>query len=209
MKCYYVNGHEKPKLIVYRRNFVRQYFEQEQRMFRWIQLPLLEVEAMEEEGELQQGMGRGYNATMTGQQRTNDEDANNTWVEFHIDDNPSFQQRMNRTTEFRGNLSVFKPPNSKPLIGFGHDVSILKQYAFTTKAWTAPNGTRGLIPKDEGAGVMISAFVSREYGFGMDISPDDLARVNERRNGKKYLEEMAATAVNGNANKQQLKKIPL
>jgi hypothetical protein len=56
---------------------------------------------------------------------------------------------------------------------------------------------------------MISAFVSREYGFGMDISPDDLARVNEGRNGKKYSDETAATAVNGNANKQQLTKIPL
>jgi hypothetical protein len=123
-------------------------------------------------------MGRRYNAMMTGQQLTNDEDANNTWVEFHIDDHPSFQQRMNGTTEFGGNLSVFKPPNSKPLIGFGQDKSILKQYAFTTKAWTTPDGTRGFIPKDEGAGVMIlSAFVSREYGFGMDISPDNLARV--------------------------------
>jgi hypothetical protein len=80
---------------------------------------------MEEEGELQQGMGRRYNATMTGQRLTNDEDANNTWVEFHIDDHPSFQQRMNGTTEFGGNLSAFKPPNSKALIGFGQDKSIL------------------------------------------------------------------------------------
>jgi hypothetical protein len=71
---------------------------------------------------------------------------------------------------------------------------ILKQYAFTTKAWTAPDGTWGLIPKDKGAGVIISAFVSREYGFGMDIRPDDLARVNERRNRKKYLDEMVANS---------------
>jgi hypothetical protein len=51
MKCYYVNGHEKTEVIAYRRNFVRRYFEQEQRMFCWIQIPLLEVEAMEEAGE--------------------------------------------------------------------------------------------------------------------------------------------------------------
>jgi hypothetical protein len=97
MKCYYVDGQEKPEVIVYRHNFVRQYFEQEQRMFPWIQLPLLDVEAMEEEGELQQGMGQQYNATMTGQRLTNDEDANNTWVEFLIDDHTSFQQRVNGT----------------------------------------------------------------------------------------------------------------
>lgn len=38
-KCYYVDGHEKTEVIAYRRNFVRRYFKQEQRMFRWIQLP--------------------------------------------------------------------------------------------------------------------------------------------------------------------------
>jgi hypothetical protein len=55
---------------------------------------------------------------------------------------------------------------------------------------------------------MISAFVSREYGFGMDISPDDLGRVNATRIGKKYSDEVAAIAVNGNSNKQQLTKNP-
>jgi hypothetical protein len=90
---------------------------------------------------------------------------NTIWVEFHINDHPSFQKRMNSSTEFGGNLSVFLPPGSRPLIGFGQDESILKQYAFTTKAWTAPDRTWGHIPKDEGAGVMISAFISREYGL--------------------------------------------
>ena len=60
MKCYYVGGHEKTEVIAYRRNFIRRYFQQEQRMFRWIQIPLLEVEAMEEAGELQRGMGKQY-----------------------------------------------------------------------------------------------------------------------------------------------------
>ena len=81
MKCYYVDGHEKPEVIVYRNNFVRRYFEQEQRMFRWIQLPLLEVEAMEEEGELQKGMGRQYKGTTLGQLLT-DDSAGTIWVEF-------------------------------------------------------------------------------------------------------------------------------
>lgn len=111
-------------------------------------------------------------------------------------------------SKFGGNLSVFKPAGLKPLIGFGQDESILKQYAFTTKAWTCPDGTRGLIPKDEGAGVMISAFASREYGFGIDMSPEDLARVNETRNGKMYSDEVAAKAVNGNISKSALTSNP-
>jgi hypothetical protein len=144
MKCYYVDGHEKTEVIAYRRNFVRRYFEQEQRMFRWIQIPLLEVEAMEEAGELQKGMGQLYNANATGQRlTTTDMNDNNTiWVEFHINDHPSFQKRMSSSTEFGGNLCVFKPPGSRPLIGFGQDETILKQYAFTTKAWTAPDTRR-------------------------------------------------------------------
>jgi hypothetical protein len=209
MKCYYVDGHEKNEVIAYRQNFIQRYFKQEQRMFRWIQLPLSEVQAMEEAGQLQQGMGKWYNANAAGQQLTSDSDNDHTiWVEFHVDNHLSFQDRMNGTTEFGGNLSVFRPPGSKPLIGFGQDESILKQYAFTTKAWTAPDGTWGLIPKEEGAGVMISAFVSREFGFGMDLSPNNLAKVNQYRQGKKYSDNVAAKAVHGNANKTQLTSNP-
>ena len=176
-------------------------------MFRWIQIPLLEVESMEEVGELEKGMGKRYKGEANGQ-RTLTVDGTHDWVEFHIDDHPSFQKKMNSTTEFGGNLSVFKLPSSKPLIGFGQDESILKQYAFTTKAWTAPDGTHGLIPKDEGAGIMISAFVSREYGFGIDLSPDNLARVNEKRKGTKYSDEVAAKAVYGNTDKHPLTSNP-
>jgi hypothetical protein len=161
-KCYYVDGHEKAEVITYRQNFIRRYFQHEKRMFRWIQLPLLEVESMEEVGELEKGMGKRYiGDDATGHVGLTINDTGN-WVEFHIDYHPSSQKKMNSTTEFRGNLSVFKPPGPKPLIRFGQDESILKQYAVTTKAWTAPDGSRGLIPKDEGTGVMISAFVSRE-----------------------------------------------
>ena len=59
-KCYYVDGHEKPEVIVYRQNFICRYFEHEKRMCRWIQIPLSEVESMEEVGELEKGMGKRY-----------------------------------------------------------------------------------------------------------------------------------------------------
>jgi hypothetical protein len=202
-KCYYVDGHEKPEVIAYRQNFIHRYFQHEKRMFRWIQLPLLEVESMEEVGELEKGMGKWYIGNATGQLRLTMNDTGD-WVEFHIDNHPSFQKKMNSTTEFGGNLSVSKPPGPKPLIGFGQDESLLKQYAFTTKAWTAPDGSCGLIPKDKGTGVMISAFVSREYSFGIDLSPDNLAKVNQKRNGTKYLDEVAANAVYGNTSKSPL-----
>ena len=69
------------------------------------------------------------------------------------------------TTMFGGNLSGWKPPNTKALIGFGQDECVFKQYLFTSKAWTAPDGHKPVIWKDEGLGVMLLAFVSRKIGL--------------------------------------------
>ena len=77
---------------------------------------------------------------------------------------------MNATTVFGGNLSVRKPPDQKPLIIFGQDECIFKQYTFSKKAWRSPDGALPLIPKDEGAGIMISAFISREFGYVMILT---------------------------------------
>ena len=56
----------------------------------------------------------------------------------------------------------------------------------------APNGERVLIPKDDGQGLMISAFQSCEFGFGLEINESDLKKVNEWHREKKYHDETAA-----------------
>jgi hypothetical protein len=56
------------------------------------------------------------------------------------------------------------------LICFGQDECIFKQYLFTGKAWTMPDGQKPIIPKDEGLGVMVSDTVSSEFGFGLKLS---------------------------------------
>jgi hypothetical protein len=71
-----------------------------------------------------------------------------------------FQDRV-ATTKYGGKLSIRKPANVKPLVCFGQDECIFKQFTFTQKAWTAPDGQKAMIPKDEGLRIMISAFVSR------------------------------------------------
>jgi hypothetical protein len=58
--------------------------------------------------------------------------------------------------------------------------------------WCLPYGHFPLIPKDEGHGVMISAFVSREFGFGMTLSQDQLDLVNGTRVGQAYIDEESA-----------------
>jgi hypothetical protein len=44
---------------------------------------------------------------------------------------------------------------------------------------------RVLVPKDEGQGVMVSIFQSREFGFGFVMLPEQLQQVNIARRGIK------------------------
>ncbi len=157
-------------------------------------------EEKEKEENLECDEGLGYRYT--------DSESGKRMVEFHVDEHPSFQDRVS-TTKYGGNLSVRKPSQVKPLICFGQDECIFKQFSFTPKAWTAPDGQKSMIPKDEGLGVMISAFCSREFGFGLDISLEDLAKVNKKREGTKYSDEDAAKKIRGNSsNKAGLTESP-
>ena len=77
------------------------------------------------------------------------------------------------------------------------------------KAWMAPDGQKSMILKDEGLGVMISAFVSREFGFGYFISMEDLERVNKKREGKHYSDdEEVAKKIKGNTMNAPLTEAP-
>jgi hypothetical protein len=132
-------------------------------------LPLEEVEEIEESLECDEGLRYRYRDSKPGKRM----------VKFHVDEHPSFQDRVSMT-KYGGNLSVRKTSQVKPLICFGQDECIFKQFLLTPKAWTAPDGQKAMIQKDEGLGVMISAFVSLEMGFGYDISEEDLVKVNEK-----------------------------
>ena len=191
-KCYYVDGHERPETIAYRKRFVFRYLEMERRMHRWIQMSA--AAAIDIAGD---NCGHRYVHPTTGED----------WVEFHVDDSPGFQDMVAKT-EFGGNLSVRMPLGTKPLICFGQDECIFKQFLFTAKSWTLPDGQKAVIPKDEGHGVMISAMTSREFGFGMVLSEEDLLKINTARENKKYSDEEAAVAVRGHSTKNALTSSP-
>ena len=197
-RCYYVDGHEKPETKTYRKKFIVRYFDHEKLMHRWIQMKLTEKEKLEEEEGIELAYGHRYK----------DPISDVAMVEFHVDDHHSFQDNMNSSTPFGGNLSVRRPREKKPVVCFGQDEVILKQYCFTTKAWTSPTGQKAIIPKDEGMGVMISAFASREFGFGLQLTNDQLLRVNLARRGKKYSDVLAAKEVRGKADKPALVRSP-
>jgi hypothetical protein len=98
---------------------------------------------------------------------------------------------------FGGNLSVRHPVGCKPLISFGHDESIYKQFLISLKTWTGPGGQKNIAPKDNGLGMMISAFQSREFGLGVVVSKDQLKEVNEKRRNTKYKDLKAAVESRG------------
>ena len=113
-------------------------------------------------------------------------------VEYHVDNLPNYEDRLQHP--LGGGLSARRNFDKKPVVILGQDECIFKQYSFTHSSWKHPDGTTSLIPKDDGQGVMISAFCSRKFGFGMVAKNVDLHRINLHQAGKKYLDEEAAKA---------------
>ncbi|KAI2504135.1 hypothetical protein MHU86_10335 [Fragilaria crotonensis] len=147
-KGYYVDGHERKATVQYRWDFCDRYLSLERRMFRWIQVSLEEAEKLQALGKVTKGSGYKYTDELTGK----------AMVEYHVDTCRGFMDCMNEQTSiFGGNLSVRMNPDERPVISFGQDECIVKQYySFTNKSWTGPNREQALIPKDDGLGVMMS-----------------------------------------------------
>ena len=193
---YYVDGHEKKETIRYRWKFVDRYLLMERRMFRWIQMTAEEAAVYEglENDKVFPGSGYRYK----GCNPNDDSDDVVDMVEYHVDTLPAFQDIIDASGEkgkYGGWLSVRMQPGERPVICLGQDEAIFKQYIFTKMKWTY-RGERRLHPKDEGYGVMISAFESREFGFGYPLTATDLQTVNEYRNRhRNYVDKEAANAI--------------
>jgi hypothetical protein len=151
------DGHEKPSTIAYWKAFCEQYLGNEARMHHWVQITERVAETLEEEGEIARGSGYYYF----------DEVRKEKIIEFHIYASDKLLLLGNITGDFGGNLSVRFPTGCKLLVSFGHDESIYKKFLIITKTWIGPDGERNIVPKDDGLGVMVSTFQSREFGFGV------------------------------------------
>ena len=91
---------------------------------------------------------------------------------------------------------------------FGQDESVFNQFLLGNRQWVGPEGQRALLPKTDGLSLMISAFQSRETGFGMNLSRMQLDEINESRRGKNYVDVDAAMAIHGQATKKDIKDSP-
>ena len=163
---------------IYCNKFIERYFDYELLTHWWYSVTNEKRDKMVGKGEFSEHLGYKYESNGI-----------NMW-EFHVDDHVSFQTACTNQP-FWGFLSVCKPVDKKKAMIFGQDEVIMKQYLLHMFAWTLPDGSQPLVPKDNGMGVMISAFTSRELGFGFQMSPEMLELINATRKGKRYSDEQA------------------
>ena len=195
MKNYYVYAHKKLEKMVCRRQFIKSCLDTEILMYRWIYLISAEVESLEEN-----------DPTLVNVKClpvTNSDE-----VEFHVDYHELLFELNNEKYDFYDCVTFQKSPNQKLLIYLEHDEAIAKQCSFATKSWTTPDGEKGLMPKDEGCGIMASTFAFRKLGFSMKITATELNRAIAYRDGKNHQDNQAEIGVIGADTKKMLKVSP-
>ena len=109
-------------------------------------------------------------------------------VEYHMDIHIQFQENCNHLL-YGENLLECKPPNAK-LVN-NQDKVLFKQLQFGGSSWSLLDGSKKLYPKDEGQGLMLSAFCSHELRFDFQLLPEPMNKINEKRKGQKYSNETA------------------
>ncbi len=132
--------------------------------------------------------------------------SNEDRIEFHIDD---WNQTAGRE-EIEASTSILVSSKARPIMIVGQDESVFAQYLLGAKTWITPKGQRPLLPKSEGDGYMLSAIVSREFGFGRLLTSDELGKENLERRASEatYTDTHAAMEILGTINKAVLTDPP-
>ena len=199
-KTYYVDGHESKENVEHRKQYISQYLTDELRCFCWIQMTEAEAQQLVNENPgLSLDDGYKYNA---------EDNSQLTIYEFHVDCHNCLLPLV-ANAEFGGYLSVRKNKDDKPLIIFGQDECVFRQYCMNKKRWILPDGTAALLPKTDGQGIMFSSYTSRDFGHGFEMSDDDLIAVNKKREFEHYEDvESAKEVQHGSTKKPVLTSSP-
>ena len=93
------------------------------------------------------------------------------------------------------------------MITFGQDEAIFRSSQLN-ESCRKIDGITTLRTKGLGVGLMVSAMVSRAFGFGMEINDKDLSEINKLRVSETYADEEAATYLYGSSAKKSLLESP-
>jgi hypothetical protein len=126
--------------------------------------------------------------------------------EFYVDCHDALLAFISpETAVFGGNLSFRFPTGMQPLIIVGQDKMIACQFLFSAKSWRGPQGESLILPKGEGEGIMVSAFILRKPGLGPELTDKQLAEINLRfRAGKEHVSKEEAISLFGSAAKRPI-----
>jgi hypothetical protein len=225
-KSYYVDRHEAPDVVRTRNKYNVRCLELELREYCWVQIPRKEYDRrkkakkpqqakreVKQEEESKKGKDSHakinvdkYVESMTYEYKN---EKGEEYVEIHVDMYTDYdtEDEYLRDLPFGGNLSVRKPPDVLPLIVFGQDEAVYRSTSLCPHTWTI-DGQTPLRTKGSGRAIMVSAIVSREFGFGFVLTNEELSAINLLRQGKKYADEESATSLFGHAKKAKLETSP-
>ena len=207
-KTYYTDRHEDADNVQARKQFISKYFELEKLAHRWIQIPSDQAIKLEN-GEIEGVSEKLMKDVWAFEFR--DPSTNQTMREYHVDCFPDVFSSYIRDENklLGGNLSHRFPSERRPVVLVGQDEAIFKQWSFSKKSWGDHKGRGVLLPKDDGHGLMLSAFVSRAWGFYSDnsgevvlLTPEKLEAINQSRRAQTYLAEDSASQVLGGSSKR-------
>jgi hypothetical protein len=135
---------------------------------RWVQLSVNEANLIR---GIDIDFGYSYHDIVSNEER----------IEFHVDyrnritrDNEQQEQEHELYKDKKPATSIHVSSQARPLMIVGQDESVFAQYLLGSKTWVGPKGQRPLLPKSEGDGYMLSAFVSSEFGFGQELTTTDI-----------------------------------
>jgi hypothetical protein len=231
-KSYYVDRHEDTDVLADRNKYIAEFFEEELLEHCWMQLSkrlylqnknMKSMAALKTKTKIKQESSKAKDTVedVSGAiTKYLDEKAyhyrnkaGEDMVEVHSDWLYSYEEGEKLPNgilplpKYGGNLSVRKPESVKPRVPFGQDEAIFRSSQLNESCW-AIDGQQTLRTKSMGVGRMVSALCSREFGFGLDVSLEELKRVNEFRGNTKYGDEEAAIYLLGSADKKDLDSSP-
>ncbi|CAM9642953.1 unnamed protein product, partial [Sphacelaria rigidula] len=197
-QSYYTDGHERPDVQEARKDYLRKQRKYALRKPCWVQV---EWSSLTEEEQQAFDDQRETGPDAFSAETFQFEMGGTEYVEFHVDflgggcdkRHDALRRELGAAggrysirfkDAAKGPCEHFHEPDvckcDRALYHIGQDESVYKAYAREGTEWVI-RGVRGLRKKSEGPGEMVSAFQDEKRGFGLPLSADELARVNERR----------------------------
>jgi hypothetical protein len=171
-KSYYVDNHKRAEQHFHRKEFTEEYLlNLEPYCHRWIQVSKAQLYMWFTDQEI--NFDRQYYSC--GYHYENED--GDEYIKFHVDTNEFIHEEASRRFEFGGTTSIrVKGEVFRPIIIFGQDESAFHQYLLKSKNWRGPKGETVLLPKSNGIAVVVSAIISRDTGFGLQLASMKLAK---------------------------------